>query len=58
MQRPRDDDDEFASFMGAAAPRLYRVAYLLAGDTAQAEELTQQTLVRTYTAWALSLIHI
>jgi RNA polymerase sigma-70 factor (sigma-E family) len=52
MQRPRDDDDEFAGFMHAAAPRLYRVAYLLAGDPAQAEELTQQTLVRTYTAWA------
>jgi RNA polymerase sigma-70 factor (sigma-E family) len=51
MQRPRDDDDEFASFMSAAAPRLHRVAYLLAGDAAQAEELTQQTLVRTYTAW-------
>ncbi|WP_460491208.1 SigE family RNA polymerase sigma factor [Dactylosporangium cerinum] len=50
MQPP--DDDAFASFMYAASPRLYRVAYLLAGDAAQAEELTQQTLVRTYTAWA------
>lgn len=45
-------DEEFAGFMSASAPRLYRVAYLLAGDAAQAEELTQQALVRTYTAWA------
>lgn len=52
MQRPDDDDEQFASFMNAAATRLYRVAYLLAGDASQAEELTQQTLVRTYTAWA------
>ncbi|MGI5177036.1 SigE family RNA polymerase sigma factor [Dactylosporangium sp. CA-152071] len=52
MQRPENDDDRFVSFMHASAARLYRVAYLLAGDAAQAEELTQQALVRTYTAWS------
>src|SRR4051794_24242201 len=51
MRGPGDGDDEFAAFMSACASRLYRVAYLLAGDPAQAEELTQHALVRTYTAW-------
>ncbi|MET7418774.1 SigE family RNA polymerase sigma factor [Dactylosporangium sp. NPDC005555] len=49
---PENGDEQFVSFMHAGAARLYRVAYLLAGDAAQAEELTQQALVRTYTAWS------
>jgi len=52
MRRPVNDKDEpFAAFMAASAHRLYRVAYLLTYDAAQAEELTQHALVRTYTAW-------
>lgn len=47
MQRAGDDDEQFASFMSAGAPRLYRVAYLLAGNPAHAEELTQQAHVRS-----------
>lgn len=57
MRRPVDDgrtgghDAQFAAFMSGCAHRLYRVAYLLTNDAGQAEELTQHTLVRTYTAW-------
>ncbi|WP_433044651.1 SigE family RNA polymerase sigma factor [Dactylosporangium sp. CS-033363] len=46
-----DRDSQFQAFMGGATQRLYRVAYLLSGDAGEAEELTQHTLVRTYTAW-------
>src|ERR1041384_6089783 len=57
MRRPVDDgrtgdhDVQFAAFMRGCAHRLYRVAYLLTSDAAQAEELTQHALVRTYIAW-------
>lgn len=46
-----DRDAEFAAFMAAAAPSLARTAWLLCGDEHQADELTQQALVRTYLAW-------
>ena len=46
-----DVSERFTEFMSQSAHRLYRVAYLLTGDRGQAEELTQSTLVRTYTAW-------
>lgn len=46
-----DRDAEFAAFMAAAAPALARTAWLLCGDEHQADELTQQALVRTYLAW-------
>jgi RNA polymerase sigma-70 factor (sigma-E family) len=46
-----DRDGQFQAFMAAATQRLYRVAYLLSGDAGEAEELTQGTLVRTYSAW-------
>jgi RNA polymerase sigma-70 factor (sigma-E family) len=57
MRRPEHDgqsneyDAQFAVFMSGCAHRLYRVAYLLTSDAGHAEELTQHTLVRTYTAW-------
>ncbi|GIJ50228.1 DNA-directed RNA polymerase sigma-70 factor [Virgisporangium aliadipatigenens] len=53
LRRPESSgpDEQFAAFMSASAHRLYRVAYLLTYDAGQAEELTQNALVRTYTAW-------
>ncbi|QGQ18760.1 SigE family RNA polymerase sigma factor [Cellulomonas sp. JZ18] len=47
----RDRDAEFTAFMAQAAPALARTAWLLCGDTHQADELVQQALVRTYLAW-------
>jgi len=44
-------DEEFADFMRQAAARLHRVAFVLTADAAQAEELTQDALARTYAAW-------
>lgn len=46
-----DRDAEFAAFMAGAAPQLARTAWLLCGDTHQADELVQAALVRTYLAW-------
>lgn len=46
-----DRDTEFSAFMAQAAPQLGRTAWLLCGDVHRAEELVQQTLVRTYVAW-------
>jgi RNA polymerase sigma-70 factor (sigma-E family) len=43
--------DEFERFMVEASPALARTAWLLCGDARQAEELVQQTLIRTYLAW-------
>lgn len=42
---------EFAAFMRDATPALGRLALFLTGDVHRAEELVQQTLVRTYEAW-------
>lgn len=44
-------DEEFTAFVTANADALLRTAWLLVGDTHRAEDLTQQALVRTYTAW-------
>ncbi len=44
-------DEEFTAFMAEAEPLLGRMAWLLCGDVHRAEELVQQTLVRTYLAW-------
>ncbi len=50
MSRP-PDDDEFAELVHAAWPSLYRTAYLLIGDRAEAEDLVQSALAKTYAAW-------
>lgn len=42
---------EFAAFMRDATPALGRLALFLTGDVHRAEELVQQTLVRTFEAW-------
>jgi RNA polymerase sigma-70 factor (sigma-E family) len=47
----RTDDDEFATFARAAAPGLRRAAYLMCGDWDRAADLTQEALIRVYTAW-------
>lgn len=49
--RPRDVEHEFGVFVTSASPALGRLALLLCGDVYRAEELVQQTLVRTYVAW-------
>lgn len=46
-----DKEAEFAGFMARSAPALARTAWLLCGDTHQAEELVQQALIKTYLAW-------
>ncbi|MFI9485026.1 SigE family RNA polymerase sigma factor [Promicromonospora sp. NPDC052451] len=46
-----DKEAEFAAFMSRSAPALARTAWLLCGDTHQAEELVQQALMKTYLAW-------
>ncbi|MFE7508041.1 SigE family RNA polymerase sigma factor [Promicromonospora sp. NPDC057488] len=46
-----DTEAEFAAFMSRSAPALARTAWLLCGDTHQAEELVQQALMKTYLAW-------
>ncbi|MFI8460152.1 SigE family RNA polymerase sigma factor [Kitasatospora sp. NPDC085464] len=44
-------DDEFRAFAGGAWSRLFRTAYLLAGERHGAEDLVQQALERAYVAW-------
>jgi RNA polymerase sigma-70 factor (sigma-E family) len=46
-----DTEAEFASFVSRSAPALARTAWLLCGDTHQAEELVQQAMMKTYLAW-------
>lgn len=43
---------EFEEYAAAAWPSLYRFAYLLAGNHADAEDVAQQTLLKTYQSWA------
>ena len=45
-------DEEFTAFVREHQATLLRTAWLLTGDAHQAEELTQQALVRTYAAWS------
>lgn len=44
-------DEEFVAFATAATPSLARTAWLLAGSAAEADDLVQEALVRTYTVW-------
>jgi RNA polymerase sigma-70 factor (sigma-E family) len=44
-------DDEFEAFFEAEFPHLFRLAYLLTGNPADAEEMAQEAMVRTYRAW-------
>jgi RNA polymerase sigma-70 factor (sigma-E family) len=46
------DDLEFREFFASQYARLCWLGYLLTGDRAEAEELAQDALVRTYQRWA------
>jgi RNA polymerase sigma-70 factor (sigma-E family) len=49
---PMDIDEDFAEFVGARWPSLYRLAYLLAASPTGAEDLLQTTLEKAYMNWA------
>ena len=46
------DAPTFEEYAATAWPGLYRYAYLLAGNHADAEDLAQQTLVKAYRSWS------
>ncbi len=50
MPRP-PTDEEFTALVHASWPSLYRTAYLLLGDRAEAEDLVQTALAKTYASW-------
>lgn len=49
--RTRDRDEEFRDFYAAEAPRLRRLALMMMGDPDRAADLTQEALLKAYTAW-------
>ncbi|MEN8707142.1 MAG: SigE family RNA polymerase sigma factor [Nocardioides marinisabuli] len=51
MTRP-PTDAEFSEMVRASWPSLYRTAYLLLGDAAEAEDLVQSALTKTYASWS------
>ena len=53
MPRPTrpPTDEQFTELVHAAWPSLYRTAYLLLGDAAEAEDLVQTALAKTYASW-------
>ncbi len=50
MTRP-PTDDEFSELVHACWAGLYRTAYLMLGDAAEAEDLVQTALAKTYANW-------
>ena len=44
-------DDDFSAYATSAWPALYRRAYLLSGQHADAEDIAQQTLIRVRRHW-------
>lgn len=50
MTRPPSDED-FTAFVQAVWPRMYRTAHLMLGDHAEAEDLVQTALAKTYGSW-------
>jgi RNA polymerase sigma-70 factor (sigma-E family) len=50
MADPLSEAD-FTEFVHAMWPSLYRTAYLLIGEHAEAEDLVQTALAKTYAAW-------
>jgi len=47
-----DRDGEFKEFFEAEFRPLRRLGYLMTGDWAEAEDLAQEAMVRTYRAWS------
>jgi RNA polymerase sigma-70 factor (sigma-E family) len=53
-QQSRDGgaaDHEFDRFVASASPGLLRAAYLMTGDTGEAEDLLQSALLRVFRRW-------
>jgi RNA polymerase sigma-70 factor (sigma-E family) len=44
-------DEEFAEYVAMSRPALWRTAYLLCGNVAQADDLVQSALLKLYVAW-------
>jgi RNA polymerase sigma-70 factor (sigma-E family) len=44
-------DEDFAEYVAASRPVLWRTAYLLCGNIAQADDLVQTALLKLYVAW-------
>jgi RNA polymerase sigma-70 factor (sigma-E family) len=44
-------DEEFAEYVAVSRPTLWRTAYLLCGNVAQADDLVQGALLKLYVAW-------
>ena len=43
--------EDFRSYVAARSPALTRTAYMLSGNRADAEDLLQTALAKTYLAW-------
>jgi RNA polymerase sigma-70 factor (sigma-E family) len=48
----RSESPTFEEYAAASWPSLYRSAYLLTGNHADAEDVAQQTLIKAHGAWA------
>lgn len=46
-----NQDEEFAAYVAGSRPALWRTAYLLCGNVAQADDLVQSALLKLYVAW-------
>ncbi|WP_035740994.1 SigE family RNA polymerase sigma factor [Parafrankia elaeagni] len=51
MRTDEGDDGGFTAYFASRAAGLLRFAYLLTGDSAEAEDLTQTTLTRVFAVW-------
>ena len=49
--RSAKQDEEFAAYVAGSRPALWRTAYLLCGNVAQADDLVQSALLKLYVAW-------
>src|SRR4051794_24061595 len=47
----RSADEDFVAFAAASTDSLARTAWLLTGSAAEADDLVQEALIRTYTSW-------
>jgi RNA polymerase sigma-70 factor (sigma-E family) len=50
-RRPPEAAEGFHEYVSSRTPALLRTAYLLTGNTADAEDLVQSALAKTYLAW-------